>query len=90
MTDSCVSFSARKSDLNRRLQISMVYLPPPFLPSFLFRGECIPLTMLRAGKCEVYEGKYAEYGEIGKDEFLRVQAEAQYVFLDELPFMLRR
>lgn len=61
--------------------VALPHLPPRILPSSLFTGRCISLEMLRAGWVETYEQAGAEYGKWGKDEFLRIQAEAQYVEL---------
>ncbi|KAG1750365.1 uncharacterized protein EDB91DRAFT_1333888 [Suillus paluster] len=53
-------------------EISVVTLPPPFLP-----GWSLSLEMLRAGTGLTYEQAGAEYGKYGKDEFLRVETEAR-------------
>ncbi|KZT05030.1 nuclease [Laetiporus sulphureus 93-53] len=58
--------------------VATVYLKPRILPSSLFLGKPLALEMLRAGWVEVYELSGAEYGRWGKEEFLRIQAEAQY------------
>ncbi len=41
------------------------------------KGKCLPIEMLRAGWVVTYEQAGAEYGKWSKDEFLRLQAEAQ-------------
>ena len=58
-------------------QVAIPHLKPQFLPASIFSGKSIPLEMLRAGWVETYEQSGAEYGRWGKEEFLRVQAEAQ-------------
>ncbi|OBZ74521.1 putative endonuclease LCL3 [Grifola frondosa] len=57
--------------------VAIPCLKPRLLPGFLATGKCLSLEMLRAGWVEVYEQAGAEYGRWGKDEFLRIQAEAQ-------------
>ncbi|KAH9856144.1 SNase-domain-containing protein [Lenzites betulinus] len=57
--------------------VSMVRLPPRFLPAWLAKGKDLSLEMLRAGCASVYEQTGAEYGKSGLEEFLRVQKEAQ-------------
>ncbi|OCH90073.1 nuclease [Obba rivulosa] len=59
--------------------VAFVHMKPWLLPGFLapFTGRNVSLDMLRAGWVEVYEQSGAEYGKWGKDEFLRLQAEAQ-------------
>lgn len=53
-------------------------MPPRwFLPGFLFKGENIAMSMVREGWAMTYEQADAEYGTETKEEFLRVQAEAQ-------------
>lgn len=56
-------------------------MKPRFLPGFLAKGRCISLEMLRAGWAVTYEQAGAEYGDAGKDEHLRIQAEAQCAIL---------
>jgi len=59
--------------------VSFAHLKPRLLPGFLapIAGRNVSLDMLRAGWVETYEQSGAEYGKWGKDEFLRLQAEAQ-------------
>ncbi|KAG0693879.1 hypothetical protein DFH29DRAFT_370226 [Suillus ampliporus] len=57
--------------------VSVVTLPPPFLPGWLTTGRSLALEMLRAGTGLTYEQAGAEYGKYGKDEFIRVEAEAR-------------
>ncbi|KAG1750368.1 uncharacterized protein EDB91DRAFT_1217039 [Suillus paluster] len=57
--------------------VSVVNLPPPFLPGWVTRGRSLSLEMLRAGTGLTYEQAGAEYGKYGKDKFLRVEAEAR-------------
>jgi len=59
----------------------VVTLAPPFLPGWLVTGRSLALEMLRAGVGTTYEQAGAEYGKYGKDEFVKVEAEARYVFL---------
>ncbi|KAI0063542.1 SNase-domain-containing protein [Artomyces pyxidatus] len=65
----------RKDQYSRIVAIPL--LSPRIFPGFIASGKCIPLEMLRAGWVEVYEQSGAEYGRWGKDEFMRIQAEAQ-------------
>lgn len=55
----------------------MVELPPRILPGSLVHGKCLSLEMLKAGWATIYEQAGAEYGKWGKDEFLRIEAEAK-------------
>ncbi|KAI0319415.1 hypothetical protein OF83DRAFT_1162960 [Amylostereum chailletii] len=57
--------------------VAIPHLRPWFLPGFLATGKCVSLEMLKAGWAEVYEQAGAEYGRWGKDEFLKLQVEAQ-------------
>ncbi|CAL1697475.1 unnamed protein product [Somion occarium] len=78
--------------------VAVPHLKPRFLPSWMARGKCISLEMLRAGWAVTYEQSGAEYGKWGKEEFLRLQAEAQaakrgmwkYGALEELPSEYKR
>ncbi|TFY56913.1 hypothetical protein EVG20_g8747 [Dentipellis fragilis] len=65
----------RRDQYNRVVAIPL--LPPRFLPSALVSGQPLALAMLRAGWVQVYEQAGAEYGPWGKEEFLRLQSEAQ-------------
>jgi endonuclease YncB( thermonuclease family) len=49
-----------------------------FLPGSIVSGKNLSLEMLKAGWVTTYEQAGAEYGDRGKDEFLRVEAEAKY------------
>ncbi|OJA14090.1 hypothetical protein AZE42_07936 [Rhizopogon vesiculosus] len=57
--------------------VSVVTLTPPLLPGWFTTGRSLALEMLRAGVSTTYEQAGAEYGKCGKDEFLRVEAEAR-------------
>lgn len=57
--------------------VSVVTLPPPFLPGWLTTGRSLALEMIRAGTGLTYEQAGAEYGKYGKDEFLRAEAESR-------------
>jgi endonuclease YncB( thermonuclease family) len=48
-----------------------------FLPGSLASGKNLSLEMLKAGWVTTYEQSGAEYGERGKGEFLRFEAEAK-------------
>jgi len=50
---------------------------PRILPGFLTSSKSLSLEMLRVGWVTIYEQAGAEYGYWGKDEFLRVEAEAK-------------
>jgi endonuclease YncB( thermonuclease family) len=52
---------------------------PLLLPGSLASGKNLSLEMLKAGWVTTYEQAGAEYGQLGKDEFLRVEAEAKYM-----------
>jgi hypothetical protein len=52
---------------------------PRLLPGSLASGKSLSLEMLRAGWVTTYEQAGAEYGQWGKDEFLRLEAEAKSV-----------
>lgn len=58
----------------------MAYLKPWILPGSMFTGKCISVEMLRAGWVRTYEQAGAEYGKWGKEEFLRLEAEARSVY----------
>ncbi|KAK0483683.1 hypothetical protein IW261DRAFT_1464535 [Armillaria novae-zelandiae] len=57
--------------------VSTVLLPPKILPSSLFHGKSLSLEMLKEGWVTTYLQSGAEYGKWGKDEFMRVEAEAK-------------
>ncbi|CCL99817.1 uncharacterized protein FIBRA_01841 [Fibroporia radiculosa] len=57
--------------------VAMPYLKPRILPGFIMKGKCLSIEMVRAGWAEVYTAAGAVYGHFGKDEFLRLQGEAQ-------------
>lgn len=57
--------------------VSVVTLPPPFLPGWLATGRSLALEMIRAGTGLTYEQAGAEYGKYGKDEFLKAEAESR-------------
>ncbi|CAA7262673.1 unnamed protein product [Cyclocybe aegerita] len=54
-----------------------VHLPPRILPGFLFLGKNLAEEMLKAGCAVTYEQAGAEYGESGKDGYMRLQLEAK-------------
>ena len=43
----------------------------------MFARRNISIEMVKAGWAEVYEQSGAEYGKLGKDEYLKAQKEAQ-------------
>ncbi|KAI0798199.1 SNase-domain-containing protein [Abortiporus biennis] len=57
--------------------VALAYLKPRILPASIFKGKNLSVEMLQAGWATVYEQAGAEYGDYGKDEFLRIQADAQ-------------
>jgi endonuclease YncB( thermonuclease family) len=57
--------------------VSVVTLPPPFLPGWLITGRSLALEMIRAGTGLTYQQAGAEYGKYGKDEFLKAEAESR-------------
>ncbi|KAJ7086050.1 hypothetical protein B0H15DRAFT_845093 [Mycena belliarum] len=57
--------------------VSIVTLPPRFLPGSWTSGKSLSLEMLRAGWVTTYQQAGAEYGKWGLDEFLRVEDEAK-------------
>ncbi|PPQ83913.1 hypothetical protein CVT25_000658 [Psilocybe cyanescens] len=57
--------------------VAQVYLAPRILPGFLFHGKNVSAEMLKAGWGVTYEQAGAEYGKLGKSEFLRLEAEAK-------------
>ncbi|PBK96916.1 nuclease [Armillaria gallica] len=57
--------------------VSTVLLPPRILPGSLFHGKSLSLEMLKDGWVTTYLQSGAEYGKWGKDEFMRVEAEAK-------------
>jgi hypothetical protein len=59
--------------------VANVQQSPRILPGTFFSGKSLSLEMLRAGWVTIYEQSGAEYGKWGKDEFLRIEAEAKYV-----------
>ena len=59
------------------MQVAMPYLKPRFLPGFLTKGKCLSLEMVREGWGVTYDQAGAEYGPYGKEEFMRLQTEAQ-------------
>lgn len=54
-------------------------MPPRFLPATFVAGKSLSLEMLKSGWVTTYEQAGAEYGKWGKDEFLRVEAEARFL-----------
>jgi endonuclease YncB( thermonuclease family) len=50
------------------------------LPGFIASGKNLSLEMLKAGWVTTYEQAGAEYGKWGKNDFLRIEAEAKYTF----------
>jgi endonuclease YncB( thermonuclease family) len=62
---------------------------PLLLPGSIASGKSLSLEMLKVGWVTTYEQAGAEYGEWGKDEFLRVEAEAKYAhYYFFLPFLI--
>ncbi|TFY67000.1 hypothetical protein EVJ58_g1907 [Rhodofomes roseus] len=57
--------------------VAHVHWKPRILPGSLATGKSVPIEMLQHGWAEVYEQSGAEHGQLGVDEFLRVQGEAQ-------------
>ncbi|KAJ7650638.1 hypothetical protein FB45DRAFT_888331 [Roridomyces roridus] len=57
--------------------VAYVTLSPNFLPGNWVSGKSLPLEMLRAGCVTTYLQAGAEYGKEGKEEYLRVEAEAK-------------
>jgi len=57
--------------------VANVVLPPRLLPVSWMSGRSLALEMLKAGWAITYEQSGAEYGKWGKDEFLKVEAEAK-------------
>jgi len=57
--------------------VATVEEKPWFLPGSIASGKSLSLEMLKAGWVTTYEQAGAEYGEWGKDEFLRIEAEAK-------------
>ncbi|KAF5329709.1 hypothetical protein D9619_009157 [Psilocybe cf. subviscida] len=57
--------------------VAQVYLAPRILPSFLFYGKNLPTEMLKAGWAVTYEQAGAEYGRLGKEGYLRFEAQAK-------------
>ncbi|KAF8637145.1 hypothetical protein AX17_003049 [Amanita inopinata Kibby_2008] len=57
--------------------VSNVHLTPRFLPGTLVFGKSLPLEMLRAGWATTYEQAFAEYGEGGKELYLKAEKEAR-------------
>ncbi|KAJ7178853.1 hypothetical protein C8R43DRAFT_974465 [Mycena crocata] len=57
--------------------VSIVTLPPRFLPGSWSTGKSLSLEMLKAGWVTTYEQAGAEYGKWGKEVFLQTEAEAK-------------
>ncbi|KDR73970.1 hypothetical protein GALMADRAFT_250697 [Galerina marginata CBS 339.88] len=57
--------------------VAQVHLAPRILPGFLFHGKDLSAEMLKAGSATVYEQAGAEYGKLGKEGYLRLEAEAK-------------
>jgi len=56
--------------------VANVHFVPRFLPASLFTGKSVSLEMIRAGWGTTYLQSGAEYGSVGKDEYLRVEEQA--------------
>ena len=67
--------------VNFIMQVAIVEQKPLFVPGFITSGKNLSLEMLKAGWVTTYEQAGAEYGRLGKDEFLRVEAAAKYARL---------
>ncbi|KAG6906309.1 hypothetical protein DXG01_014645 [Tephrocybe rancida] len=65
----------RRDQYNRI--VAHVTLSPRVLPGAFVSGKILSHEMLRAGWVTTYEQAGAEYGKAGKDEFLRLEAEAK-------------
>jgi endonuclease YncB( thermonuclease family) len=59
------------------LKVASVVLPPRFLPRFLSPGKSLALEMLTSGWATTYEQAGANYGQWGKDAFLRAESRAK-------------
>ncbi|KAF8917898.1 hypothetical protein CPB85DRAFT_1214547 [Mucidula mucida] len=57
--------------------VAVVVSPPRILPGTFFSGKNLSLEMLKAGWVTTYEQAGAEYGNWGKEEYLRVEMEAK-------------
>ncbi|KAF8322755.1 uncharacterized protein EI90DRAFT_2473253 [Cantharellus anzutake] len=57
--------------------VANVHLPPRILPSPLFTGKNVSYEMIRAGWATAYLQSGAEYGTIGKEGFLKAEADAK-------------
>ncbi|KAF8958556.1 SNase-domain-containing protein [Flammula alnicola] len=57
--------------------VAQVYLVPRLFPGFLFYGKNLPAEMLKAGWAMTYEQAGAEYGKLGKEGYLRLEAQAK-------------
>jgi len=57
--------------------VAQVYLSPRVLPGFLFYGKNLAAEMLKLGWAVTYEQAGAEYGKLGKEGCLTLQAQAQ-------------
>jgi hypothetical protein len=58
----------------------MPFHTPKVLPGIIARGKCISMELLRAGLAVTYQEAGACYGDFGKEEFLRVEEQAKFVF----------
>ncbi|KAG8964468.1 putative endonuclease lcl3 [Tulasnella sp. 419] len=57
--------------------VAVAHLPPRILPSSIFTGRSISLMMITDGWATTYDQAGAEYGKIGKEEFLRRETAAR-------------
>lgn len=57
--------------------VAQVSLSPRILPGLLFHGKNLPEEMLKSGWAVTYEQAGAEYGKLGKEGYLRLEAESK-------------
>ncbi|PPR00271.1 hypothetical protein CVT26_009023 [Gymnopilus dilepis] len=57
--------------------VARVHQAPRILPGFLFLGKDLSAEMLKAGWATVYEQAGAEYGKLGKEGYLLLEAQAK-------------
>ncbi|THH28088.1 hypothetical protein EUX98_g6110 [Antrodiella citrinella] len=57
--------------------VGSAYVPRALVPAWMSKGKNVSVEMLRAGWAVTYEQAGAEYGGLGKEAFLAIQAEAQ-------------
>ncbi|KAH8093112.1 SNase-domain-containing protein [Cristinia sonorae] len=57
--------------------VALPHVPRKFIPTWITKGKCVSLEMLKAGWAVTYEQAGAEYGRWGKDTFKALQTEAE-------------